>query len=221
MKSQPPSSSGPSALLSPDSKSPDLKSAKGSGVTSFPWLPLIVALVLTGGLIGGWSYYLLKQPSAGGDFTLNHGGQNWHFGSRAKSLNLLYVGYVKCPDVCPMSLSFASQAFQKLSVEEKSKAQLIFISVDVDHDTAQSVAEYAQQFDPSFVGLTGAREMIDQTIRSVGASYVVENAPGSYLGYSVAHTDRLFFLDSKGRVIDTIPNPRSSELIVEKMKEHL
>jgi len=157
----------------------------------------------------------------GGDFTLNHRGKDWNLNQNAKKLNLVYVGYAKCPDVCPMSLSYASQAFRKLSAEDLEKVQFIFISVDVEHDTATAVADYAAAFFPQFVGLTGKKEQIDQTVSSIGASYMVEKDAKSYLGYSIAHSDRIFFLNKKGSVVDTLPGLRSDQDLLEKLKELL
>ena len=162
-----------------------------------------------------------KGPTLGGDFQLNHRGQMWQFKDHAKDLNLLYVGYAKCPDVCPMALSYTTAALKSLSPSELSDVQMIFISVDVAHDTPESVATYAEQFFPSFVGLTGTQEQIDAAIKPFGASYIVEENKKSYLGYSIAHTDRLYILNKKGHVVDMIPSPRSADEILLKIKEQL
>ena len=37
---------------------------------------------------------------------------------------------------------------------------------------------------------------IDLAIKPFGASYMVEENPKSYLGYSIAHTDRIFVLNN-------------------------
>lgn len=169
----------------------------------------------------GALWFSQRAPELGGDFRLNHNGRIWIFSQNAKPLNLLYVGYAKCPDVCPMALSYAAQTLQELSPEEASQVQLIFISVDASHDTAESVATYARQFNPGFIGLTGSQPDIDKTIKLFGASYIVEENPKSYLGYSIAHTDRIFVLDRKGKVLDSISSPRSTDEIRIKIKEHL
>lgn len=181
---------------------------------------LSLGLILTGSLFG-FLWYTNKGPQLGGDFTLNHNGQPWSFSAHAKKINLLYIGYAKCPDVCPMALSYSAGAIQQLNPDESQKIQLIFISVDVAHDTAEAVATYAQQFNPQFIGLTGTQVEIDKTLKAVGASYLVEENKKSYLGYSIAHTDRIFILDKKGYVIDTVPSPRSADEILEKIKESL
>ncbi len=166
-------------------------------------------------------WYARKAPDLGGDFSLVHRSQNWKFSESPKKLNLLYIGYAKCPDVCPMSLSVSGQAFKKLSPEELKHTRLIFISVDAEHDTPDAVANYAAQFNPEFIGLTGFEKDLRKTVDLFGASYMVEKNPKSYLGYSIAHTDKIFFLNYKGKVIDFIPNPRSANEIFYKIKEHL
>lgn len=181
---------------------------------------LSLALTMTT-LFLGWLFSAQQGPTLGGDFTLNHNGSEWNFREHAKKVNLLYVGYAKCPDVCPMALSFTAQALRELNESELGKVQFIFISVDSKNDTPESVATYARQFNSSFIGLTGPADRIDATIKMFGASYMIEEDAKSYLGYSIAHTDRIFILNKKGRVVDSISNPRSAEEITQKIKENL
>jgi protein SCO1/2 len=166
-------------------------------------------------------WYAQKKPVIGGDFQLNFRGQQWKFDQNKKQINLLYVGYAKCPDVCPMSLSHSAQAFLKLTADELNLVQLIFVSVDHENDTAANVADYAAQFFPHFIGLTGTKQQIDFTVNLFGASYILEKNPKSYIGYSIAHTDRIFILNNKGILIDSISSPRSADEIYNKIKENL
>lgn len=181
----------------------------------------IAAIIITA-LAGGYLYwYQTKAPVYGGDFSLQYRGQPWVLSQHVKPLTLFYVGYAKCPDVCPMSLSFAADAFKKLSDEERNQVQMVFLSVDHQHDTADSVADYAAQFYPSFIGLSGTQEQIDDAVRTFKVSYIVEENPKSYLGYSISHTDKILFLDANGSVMDELQSARSSDEIVEKIKQAL
>lgn len=183
---------------------------------------IIISVVISVTVImAGFIWWVSYEPSRGGNFKLNHQGRTWEFFEHSKKLNLIYVGYAKCPDVCPMSFSFSSQAFRQLNDQELLNVQMIFISVDHKYDTAEAVALYATQFFPSFIGLTGTEEQINYAVNLIGASYMFEENPKSYLGYSIAHSDRIFFLNKKGHVVDSIPNPRSSNLILEKIRSHL
>lgn len=189
--------------------------------------PFFFLKVAAGALLVGvaavvfFVWFETREPTIGGDFTLSYRNQSWTLSQNARALNLLYVGYVKCPDVCPLSLSHTGEAFRKLTEEERKKVQLTFISVDAEHDTPASVADYAKNFFPDFIGLTGSEPEIRKAVDLFGASFMVEKYPKSYLGYSIAHTDRLFFLKKNGVVIDSIPNPRSGDDILIKIREHL
>ena len=171
--------------------------------------------------IGTLIWRASKAPKAGGDFNLTYRGQPWKFSNDPKRLNLLYFGYAKCPDVCPLTLSYVGSAFKNLSEKELSQIRLIFVSVDQEHDDPVAVAEYATNFYPSFTGLSGSREQIDSAIKLFPASYMIEENAKSYLGYSIAHTDRIFFLDDEGIVMDSLSSPRESDLVLNKIRENL
>ena len=182
---------------------------------------IALALVVAIGVAGYLVWQGMRPPTLGGDFTLTHLDQKWTFSQNARELNLLYIGYVKCPDICPMSLSNTGQAFKELTDDQRKRIQLDFISVDAAHDTPQSVSDYAKNFFPDFVGLTGADAEIQKAVDLFGASYMVEKDPKSYLGYSIAHTDRLFFLNKNGIVIDSIQSPHSAKEILTKIRGNL
>ncbi|WP_413574578.1 SCO family protein [Bdellovibrio sp. HCB290] len=184
-------------------------------------LASIFSAALAIALLFALNHYQNRQPDLGGDFQANFNGTTWKFSDDPKKLNLLYFGYAKCPDVCPMALSYSSQALKSLTDKERENIRLIFVSVDVANDTPANVATYAQQFDPAFIGLSGTKENIDFAVHQFAASYIEEKDPKSYLGYSISHTDRIYFLNKKGIVLDTLPNPRSAESIIEKIKENL
>lgn len=172
-------------------------------------------------IMAGLIWYGTRVPERGGDFTLKNQQGDWQFTSHAKKLNLFYVGYAKCPDVCPMTLSYLADALKDLNEAERQKVQVVFLSVDTEHDTAESVAVYATQFNRDFIGLTGSKEQVDQAMRLVGASYIYETDAKSYLGYSISHTDKVFFLNKKGVVIDEEAMVRSKEVLTEKIRSHL
>lgn len=180
-----------------------------------------VSLLTAAFVMAALIWYGTRVPERGGDFTLKTQQGDWQFVANSKKLNLLYMGYAKCPDVCPMTLSFLADAMKDLTEEERQQVQVLFLSVDVDHDTAESVAVYATQFNRDFIGLTGSKEQIDQAMRLVGASYIYETDAKSYLGYSISHTDKVFFLNKKGVVIDEEPMVRSKEVLTNKIRSHL
>ncbi len=186
-------------------------------------LRILTTIAIVGAIYFGFAIWkTMKGPTFGGNFTLTYRGQNWIFSDAPKKLNMLYFGYTKCPDVCPVSLSNAGSAFRMLNDGELKDVRFIFLSVDQSHDKPDEVADYATNFFPTFIGLSGSKEQIDRTIGLFPASYMLEENPKSYLGYSISHTDRIFFLDSDGLVIDSITGSKEgAESIYKKIKEHL
>lgn len=146
-----------------------------------------------------------RERTYGGDFNLNFKNTNWKFSINPKQLNLIYFGYAKCPDVCPMTLTYTGQAFRKLTSEELKNVRFIFVSVDYEHDNPNDVADYAHNFFPEFIGLSGSQQQIDSTINLFPATYAVEKNENSFLGYSIMPTDRIFFLTKRGISIDSVP----------------
>ncbi|RYZ83778.1 MAG: SCO family protein [Proteobacteria bacterium] len=169
----------------------------------------------------GFVLYAQREPPVGGDFSLTFNNRPWKFSEHSKKLNLFYTGYVKCPDVCPLTMSVASRAFKQLTDEEKSKVSFLFLSVDRDHDRPEDVATYASQFSTSFLGLSGSRDQIDYVSRLFGATYIIEDDPKSHLGYGVSHADRIYLLNKKGKVLYVIHFARDPEQILKAIRSRL
>ncbi len=161
-----------------------------------------------------------RTISYGGDFTLNFNGKPWTYSQSAKKLNLLYFGYTECGDVCPITLTHVAEAFRQLSDEELKRVQLIFVSVDTDHDSSEEVSKFAMKFFPQFIGLNGNQQQIDQVIHLFPAGYFIAANTQSQNGYSINHTDKLFFMDQNGRMIDSLTGSSNSVEILEKIRKY-
>jgi len=114
---------------------------------------------------------------------------------------LVFFGYTFCPDVCPLTLSHLSRAFEELG-EDGSRIQVLFVTVDPDRDTPQRLEEYLSSFHPSFLGLTGTEEEIRQVAQEFGV-YFARSGEGE--NYTVDHTARTFVLTPDGKIPLTFP----------------
>ena len=111
---------------------------------------------------------------------------------------LLFFGYTHCPDVCPTTLLALKQARERLG-SSAAGAQVVMISVDPQRDPPDQLAQYVRFFDPSFIGLSGTPDEIDQ----VAAQYHVfhrRRETASPAQYSVSHSGHIYALDRSGRV---------------------
>jgi protein SCO1/2 len=76
---------------------------------------------------------------------------------------LVQFGYTYCPDVCSVALDTMSRALDILAERDPAKAQRvapIFISVDPARDTVAVLKDFAANFHPRLVALTGTREQV-------------------------------------------------------------
>lgn len=103
---------------------------------------------------------------------------------------LVYFGYSFCPDVCPLDMARNAAAMDILA-ERGVDAGGVFITIDPARDTPEIVGEYADNFHPDMIGLTGSQEQIDRAVKAyrVVASkqdddpeyYLMQHSTFSYL----------------------------------------
>ena len=104
-------------------------------------------------------------------YKLNHKGNDWNFFDGVKPYNLVYVGFVNCPDVCPLTLSQTASALTQLPQYKRTKIRVVFVSVDHEADTPESVDRYARNFDENFVGLTGTPSQLKEFVETIGGQF--------------------------------------------------
>jgi protein SCO1 len=115
----------------------------------------------------------------------------------------LYFGYLSCPDVCPTTLGAMREALNQLG-EKAEKVQVLFVSVDSGRDTPEKARDYATNFHPNFIGLTGSKTQIDAVTHDFGIFYLI-NLPDENGFYTVDHTATVQLLDPAGNLIMTWP----------------
>lgn len=126
-------------------------------------------------------------------------GRPYELKSDTGKLVLLYFGYTRCPDLCPMMLSDWARAKGALGPAADGM-RFVFVSVDSEGDTPQGTELYARQFDPSFIGLApGAAEL--QVIMQVWGIVAFREEWSSPGKYGMAHPANSFLVDRKGRVL--------------------
>ena len=117
---------------------------------------------------------------------------------RGKAVLFLF-GFTHCANICPTSLTNLAQVYQALTPEERKRVQVVFISVDPNRDNARTLQEYVTAFDPAFLGLTGPKPAIDQTVLSYGGSYeMVAGTTNQPNDYSVNHSAYAYLINPFG-----------------------
>lgn len=157
--------------------------------------------------------YLFWQPKALTDFKLT--------GADHKTLELndlkgkwsfIFFGYTHCPDVCPMTLSVLGKAFKHLEENPAAVQEIqgIFISVDPNRDTPESLKAYVSYFSNKLTGVTGDTAQLEAFSRQLSALYTIQaNDPQKPEdNYLVTHNSTIFLIDPQGRLYGRFPPPQ-------------
>ncbi|MFF3013020.1 SCO family protein [Streptomyces sp. NPDC057939] len=96
-------------------------------------------------------------------------GKPWNLREQTKGKpTLIYFGYTKCPDVCPLTMSNIAVAKKALPKADQDDLRVVFVTTDPERDTPESLGAWLKAQDPSFVGLTGDFATIQAAARSLG-----------------------------------------------------
>ncbi len=147
---------------------------------------------------------LVQPPRQLSDFSLmGPQGTPVKFSDLRGKAVLLFFGYTHCPDFCPTTLVEFRDAKRALGAEA-DKVAFVFISVDAEADTPQSVAAYAQNFDPAFVGLSGDPATLAQIGPEYDLYYKKREVSGAS-SYLIDHTAITYLIDRQGRLKVVFP----------------
>ena len=156
----------------------------------------------------------LRDAPRGGDFTLHAPSGPLGLRDLRGKVVLLYFGYTFCPDICPTSLAFTSQALASLDRADQEKVQMLFVTVDPERDTLDKLKAYTAYFHPSIVGLSGTPEEIAKVAKLYGASYAKQNT-SSAGGYVVDHSAYTYVIAPDGSLLKALDHGTPPAQVVE------
>jgi protein SCO1/2 len=129
---------------------------------------------------------------------VDHYGKLRHLEDFRGKVTVMFFGFTHCPDVCPTTLAELAGVMTKLGDAAK-RVQVLFVTVDPERDTPETLAGYVTAFNPEFIGLTGNLEQIAAVAREFKIVY--QKVEGSSPDiYSVDHSAGTFILDAQGRL---------------------
>ena len=113
---------------------------------------------------------------------------------------VLTFGYTSCPDICPTVLAELAQVRERLGRAAK-RVQVVYVSVDPERDTPARLRAYTEQFDRTFLGLTGPMDQLAPVWKTYGVSVVRRELPGTKPAmYLIHHSASVFLIDPTGRL---------------------
>jgi len=116
-------------------------------------------------------------------------GRPFDFGARTRGkVTLLYFGYTHCPDVCPLQMAHIAAALHGLGPEIAREVAVVFVTVDSARDTLARLRQWLDQFDSSFVGLTGSLARVNAIQRGTHILAASAPEPDGHGGYAMEHS---------------------------------
>ncbi len=160
------------------------------------------------------------KPFSGFTLTSQHG-TPWDANSFKGKYSVVFFGFANCPDICPTTLLDMQKIDKQLKAENINSPNFVFISVDPDRDTPESLNEYINFFNPEFYALTGDAANILSIATQIGVAYkVADHQPGDLI-YDVDHASALYVLNPAGERIGIFTAPHDINHITQDLKKLL
>jgi protein SCO1/2 len=174
---------------------------------STPVHRLLLAIIATLALSGAGIFVLrtaginaATTQAPGGPFTLKaaDGRVVTDRSLRGKWL-LVYFGYTNCPNVCPTTLNAIAEVMARLGPLAE-KVQPLFVTIDPERDTPETMDAYIKAFDRRIVGLSGTPAEIAAVAKKYRVFYkrVPGSGPDDYL---MVHSSYVFFMAPDGQYV--------------------
>lgn len=124
---------------------------------------------------------------------------------------LLFFGYTHCPDICPTTLTELAQAVQQLKPAVLKDTQFIFVSIDPQRDTPESLSEYVGYFDNHILGATGNIAALKSFTQQLDSKFSLEtDLAGEPI---VNHSSAILLIDPQVRYYARLKAPHYAEEI--------
>ncbi len=113
------------------------------------------------------------------------------------SWQLVVLGYLHCPDVCPTTMAELRRLLD-VSQQIALPVNVVFVSVDPGRDSSAEADEFARRFGNDFVGVTAPHNDLMRLTRQLGVGYRVPDEGQEY--YLVTHSPVITIVDPVGRI---------------------
>ncbi len=107
---------------------------------------------------------------------------------------LIFFGFTHCPVICPTELQKFAAVMDLLPPEKAEKVHPIFITIDPERDTVETMQEYVPMFHEKIVGLTGDVEKVHQILDAWKVFYTKVDDP-QFTEYTMDHSTYAYLTD--------------------------
>lgn len=186
-------------------------------------IAIVTAFVVAAAVIVAMQLMPGKRAGAlvGGPFTLTdqYGKQRSDIDFRGKYM-LIYFGYTTCPDVCPTALQEMTVALDELG-DAARDIQPIFITVDPERDTVARMKEFAANFHPRLLALTGSLDAVKKAAKEYRVYFAKAKNDEAPDGYLMDHTSIIYLMDRDGRYLTHFTHQLNPSDMAKQIRDHL
>ncbi len=134
-----------------------------------------------------------QNPPSVADVSLTRAdGSTLSFKDLQKDINVVFFGFTRCPDVCPLTLAKLAEIYRNL--QEPQNLDVFMITVDPEFDTPEVTQNYISNFHPNFIGLSGDNSQVASALQRFFVAGQ-EASEGNFV-----HTDAVLILDKKANL---------------------
>jgi cytochrome oxidase Cu insertion factor (SCO1/SenC/PrrC family) len=188
----------------------------------FAVIAIALAIVLAGS-----AFFLTQSRSTasgsgtalvGGPFTLtDQTGKRVTEKDYLGHYTLVFFGYTFCPDVCPTELQVMSAALDKMGAKADA-IQPLFITIDPERDTVDVMKQYAANFYPRLVGLTGSPQEIAAAAKAYRVYYAKVPGKSGTNDYLMDHSSIVYMMDKQGMFLKHFTYTTDADALAEALE---
>lgn len=161
------------------------------------------------------------STSIGGPFTLmDQNGRERRDRDFRGQMMLVYFGYTYCPDVCPTELVKMGAALDELGKDGEGVTP-VFITVDPARDTPERMREYASNFHPRLVALTGDAEAVTRAAKAYRVYFARSKDSGEGDDYLMDHTSIIYLMGTDGQYLEHFTQGIDASRMAARIRPHL
>lgn len=133
---------------------------------------------------------------------------------------LVFFGFTNCPDVCPSGLQTLTVALDKLG-DKANQLSTLFITVDPERDTQQSLSAYVKSFHPNIQGLTGSPDEIKAAIKAYRVYAVKVPDEKDPTRYNIDHSSFFYLMNANGEYVKHFPHSTDANALADALAKAL
>jgi protein SCO1/2 len=196
-------------------------------------LTVVAVFALLLGAMAAWSLSKRNTPITGPQLTsgtplygelrplpdfslLDQEGQPFKNDRLQDHWSFVFFGYTHCPDICPTTLAILKDTLQEIEQnDDHVRTQVVFITVDPEHDDPLHLKSYVKYFHPQFIGVTGTPAAINALTSDLGILHMKMPNPNDPKNYLINHTVTILLIGPEGHVVALFGAPHKAKSLAD------